>query len=200
MDAALTEYADMKDRMCERRRISPDWKFTIRDLQDLGKQFGLAGTPPPPTAEQKAADAERERQQRETRKEEIRKQQEREAQWEADWNLKPRKKKLLNEVVCGAFTLDHLDLSDGMPAQYFTIRARRDDFRGYAQELISRPMDKGLTDEEIREELMVCMSMIWIWTIAFFVFAGASGMAGSKAQRPPTQSGRLISTPVLRRC
>ena len=35
------------------------------------------------------------------------------------------------------------------------------------------------------------MSMIWIWTIASFVFAQASGMAGNKPQRPPTQSGGL---------
>jgi hypothetical protein len=58
IDTPLTEYADMKEERCRRRKqdTPTDWKFTVNDLWTLGKKFGLAG---PPSPEEVRAEQER---------------------------------------------------------------------------------------------------------------------------------------------
>src|ERR1019366_7419845 len=52
----LIEYVNRKEELFRRGRLGDTgWEFTVRDLWELGKRFGLAGPPPPPTDEEIAA-------------------------------------------------------------------------------------------------------------------------------------------------
>jgi hypothetical protein len=53
ISAPLNEYADMKEERCRRRKADTptDWKFTVNDLWELGRSFGV----PVPTAAEREA-------------------------------------------------------------------------------------------------------------------------------------------------
>src|SRR6266496_3370023 len=102
----LIDYVDGREELYRRGRIGKDgqWEFTITDIWEMGRQFGLV-PPPPPTEEERAARAEQDRVALEVRNEEIRQSNAR----EVAWLVERRKKDLLQKFVVGGYPLDHLD-------------------------------------------------------------------------------------------
>jgi hypothetical protein len=163
---AIKAYADHWDRLITMGAVK-DWKLEQysywNSIRNLRWFFGVQGAKPLPSkqdvldekARWEAAESERIRLTNIARRED----KEREAKWEAEFELKERIDKLVKRISAKLYSFDKIDfekVGDIPDPRYLDLLEKRRKFRIARIEVKSR-IEQGKTDEEIMEEMIMEM-------------------------------------------
>lgn len=176
----LNEFVSDMQFKQRNRLIRADWVLDADGLAIIGAKFGL---PEPPTREQRAAKAAENQAQHESQRKAANEERNRQDEWEAEAELKARKKKLVERICVLFFPFDGCGIDgDTVSSEFLAMQLSRKNFRRSSTDLVHLMVDEGRSDEEIIGEVRMLQEL------------GFSGFGGDWLSAPldPLDEGQRL--------